>query len=275
VTVVCALTTPFTSDGGVDGEAFRRELRWVSPYVDAVFVAGTTGEFPALSDAERQELFEVALGELGADRVIAHVGAPDTRAAVRIAVDAARSGVRRMAALTPYYLPARPDEVLRHFAAIRGVVDGELLAYVFPERTGVRVSPAEYAVLVADGVTGVKLSGEPSDRVAAYVAVAPDTAVYSGNDADLAGVLAAGGTGIVSGCSSAFPEAFRANDDARTVVEAVGASIGRLKYAQRARDLCGDTARMAVQPPRTDERAAIEGLVARYGPIETAARSHF
>jgi 4-hydroxy-tetrahydrodipicolinate synthase len=275
VTVVCALTTPFTSAGEVDGAAFRRELRWVSTHVDAVFAAGTTGEFPALSETERQELFDAALDELGTDRVIAHVGAPDTRAAVRIAVDAARSGVRRMAALTPYYLPASPDEVRGHFAAIRDAVDGQLLAYVFPERTGIRVTPEEYAALVGVGVSGVKLSGEPSGCVADYVAVAPDTAVYSGNDADLTDVLAAGGAGIVSGCSSAFPEAFGAADGAGAVVEAVGASIGRLKYAQRARGLCSDTARMAVQPPGPIERAAIEGLVARYGPIETVGRSRY
>jgi 4-hydroxy-tetrahydrodipicolinate synthase len=275
VTVVCALTTPFASDGEVDGAAFHRELRWVSTHVDAVFVAGTTGEFPALSDAERQWLFEAALEELGTDRVIAHVGAPHTRAAVRIAVDAARAGVRRMAALTPYYLPAGPDEIRWHFAAVRDAVDGELLAYVFPERTGVRVTPEEYAALAGLGVSGVKLSGEPSGHVTDYVAAAPDTAVYSGNDADLAGVLAAGGTGIVSGCSSAFPEAFGGAEDARAVVAAVGASIGRLKYAQRARGLCGDMARMAVQPPRPEERAAIEGLVAHYSPIETAGRSRY
>lgn len=267
--VVCALTTPFTATGEVDDVAFRRQLRMVAPYVNSVFVSGTTGEFPALSEAERLVLFAAALAELGSDRVIAHIGAPDTRAAVRIAVNAAGSGVRRMAALTPYYLPVSVDEVHRHFATICEAVDADVLAYVFPERTGVRMRPQDYAAIAGEhGVVGVKLSGESAARIGDYVAAAPGTAVYSGNDADLPIVLACGGAGIISGCSSAFPEAFGDADATGAVVDALGASVGLVKYAQRSRGLCGATARMAVQPPGSAQRAAIDELVSRYGKFE-------
>lgn len=270
--LVCALTTPFTPSGDLDRSAFRRQLHAVSPHVDAVLVSGTTGEFPALSENERHELFSAALAELGAERVIAHIGAPDTRAAKRVAVDAARSGLSRMAALTPYFLPASADEVRQHFSVLRTAVDGELLAYVYPERTGVYLTPDEYSVLAEQiGIDGVKISGELSHRIAEFVAAAPDTSVYSGNDADLPRVEAAGGAGIISGCSSAFPEAFRDGAAAQEVVDSIGSSVGRIKYAQWARGLCGDMARMAVQPPTTDECAAIDALASRYGTFDATS----
>jgi len=272
--VISALTTPFAADGTVDLAAARRAARAVAPHVDAVFLCGTTGEFPALEDAERLAVFEAVLDELGQDRVIAQVGAASTRGAVRLAAAARELGIRRMAALTPYYLPASADEVRGHFSRISEAAGGDLYAYVFPERTGITVSPAEVAAL--PGITGVKLSGEPSARVGEYTGT---LAVYSGNDADLVNVMERGGTGIVSGCSSAFPEPFRAlaaaiedRDAGRIracqarvdeVVAAIGASIGRVKYAQRARGLHGDTARMTVAPPR--DTARIDLLVKEYG----------
>ena len=53
---------------------------------------------------------------------------------------------RRLAAITPYYLPAEPAEVMAYYREIATAADGaELSAYVFPERTGVGVSPAQRA----------------------------------------------------------------------------------------------------------------------------------
>ena len=45
--VLSAVTTPFLADGDVDLLGFRRNLERLEKVVDGVFVAGTTGEFPA------------------------------------------------------------------------------------------------------------------------------------------------------------------------------------------------------------------------------------
>ena len=91
--VFSAVPTLFSRDGEIDLEANRALYKTVAGLLDGLFVAGTTGEFPALDDAERLALFELALAEAGPDRVIAHIGAPDARHSGRLARAAAALGV--------------------------------------------------------------------------------------------------------------------------------------------------------------------------------------
>ena len=153
--VFSAVPTLFGPDGELDTGANRALYKLVAGLVDGLFVAGTTGEFPALEDAERLRLFELALAEAGPDRVIAHIGAPDARHASRLAQAAAALGAWRIAAITPYYLPARPDELAGHYRRIRDAAPGpELYAYIFPERTGLRVPPPLFAAVAEAAGSG-------------------------------------------------------------------------------------------------------------------------
>ena len=77
--VFSAVPTLFGPGGELDLEANRALYGFVAGLVDGLFVAGTTGEFPALDDEERLALFELALEQAGPDRVIVHIGAADAR----------------------------------------------------------------------------------------------------------------------------------------------------------------------------------------------------
>jgi 4-hydroxy-tetrahydrodipicolinate synthase len=271
--------TLFSSDGEVDTGANRALYKFVAGLLDGLLVAGTTGEFPALDDAERLALIELALAEAGPDRVIAHVGAPDARHSARLARAAAALGATRIAAITPYYLPARPDELIAHFGRIReAAADLELYAYIFPERTGLRVSSDVFAALAsAAGLAGAKLSGSAAGDLASYAAAAPGLRLFSGDDSDPAATMRAGGAGLISGRSSAYPEVYAALAAAlgachgsavgrhQLVLDRIvtlGASIGRLKYALALRGLGGTTARMTVDPPDASLSAAIAAIAA-------------
>ncbi len=273
--VFSAVPTLFGASGELDPEANRALYKLVAGLVDGLFVAGTTGEFPALEDEERLALFELALAEAGPDRVIAHVGAPDARHAGRLARAAVVLGARRIAAITPYYLPARPDELVTHYRRIRDAAPGpELYAYIFPERTGLHVPPSLFAqVAEAAGLAGAKVSGSASAELAGYVAAAPGVAIFSGNDANPAAAMRAGAAGVISGRSPAYPEVYAAlRDETRRHrpeeqerldrIVALGASIGRIKYALAERGLAGTTARMTVDPPDQATAAAISAEVA-------------
>jgi 4-hydroxy-tetrahydrodipicolinate synthase len=272
--VFSAVPTLFGADGELDPGANRALYGLVNGLVDGLFVAGTTGEFPALEDAERQSLFELALAEAGPDRVIAHIGAPDARHAARLARGAVALGATRIAAITPYYLPARPDELAGHYRRIRDAAPGpELYAYIFPERTGLNVPPPLFAQ-VADlaGLAGAKVSGSASADLAGYVAAAPGLRIFSGNDASPWASMRAGGAGVISGRSSAYPEVYAAlchappgHDEAERLdrIVALGASIGRLKHALQVRGVAGSpAARMTVDPPDPGVAAAIAAEVA-------------
>ncbi len=268
--VFSAVPTLFGASGELDPDANRALYKLVAGLVDGLFVAGTTGEFPALEDAERLALFELALAEAGPDRVIAHIGAPDARHASRLAQAAAALGAERIAAITPYYLPARPDELTTHYRRIRDAVPGlELYAYIFPERTGLPVPPPLFAqVAEAAGLAGAKVSGSAAADLAGYVAATPGLRIFSGNDANPAAAMRAGGAGVISGRSSAYPEVYAAlrHDPAQQErldrIVALGASIGRIKYALGVRGLAGPAARMTVDPPSPDTAAAIAAEVA-------------
>jgi hypothetical protein len=73
---------------------------------------------------------------------------------------------------------------------------------------------------------------------------------------------------MISGRSSAYPELYAAlvkdpsYQEQLDRVVALGASIGRLKHALRARGLAGTAARMTVDPPDPQVAAAIEAEVA-------------
>jgi len=270
--ILSAVPTLFGPDGGLDPDANHALYKLVAGLVDGLFVAGTTGEFPALEDAERLALFELALAEAGPDRVIAHIGAPDARHASRLARAAAALGATRLAAITPYYLPARPDELAAHYQRIREAVPGaELYAYIFPERTGLTVSPPLFAeVARAAGLAGAKCSGSASADLAGYAAAAPGLRIFSGNDANPAASMQAGAAGVISGRSGAYPEVYAAlrRDPAEQGrldrIVALGASIGRLKYALQVRGLVpgfSPAARMTVDPPDEDTAAAIAAEV--------------
>ena len=269
--VLSAVPTLFGADGELDSGANRALYELVAGLLDGLFVAGTTGEFPALADAERLSLFELALAEAGPDRVIAHIGAPDARHAARLAQAAVALGATRIAAITPYYLPARPDELAGHYRRIRDAAPGpELYAYIFPERTGLHVPPPLFAqVADAAGLAGAKVSGSASADLAGYVAAAPGLRIFSGNDAGPWASMRAGGAGVISGRSSAYPEVYSAvrEDEAQQWrldrIVALGASIGRLKHALQVRGLAGSpAARMTVDPPDPGLATAIAAEVA-------------
>ncbi len=277
--VFSAVPTLFGSDGELDIAANRALYAFIAGQLDGLFVAGTSGEFPALDDAERLSLFELALAEAGPERVFAHIGAPDARHAGRLARLAVSLGATRIAAITPYYLPARPDELAAHYGRIKEAApDAELYAYIFPERTAVPVPPPVFAqIAAAAGLAGAKISGSASADLAGYVAEARALRLYSGNDTNPAAVMQVGAAGVISGRSGAYSDVYAALTAALAAgdadeagrhqrmldrIVAAGASIGRVKYALELRGLGTSTARMAVDPPAGEVAAAIAGLVA-------------
>jgi len=281
--VFAAVPTPFTADGDVDTGAARRLYRFLARVVDGLFVAGTTGEFPALDDDERLGLIEAGLDAAGPDRVIAHIGAPDSRRAARLAASAAALGVTRIAAITPFYLAPRQDEVTAYYGRIRQAAPAAgLYSYVFPERTGVTVPVGQFASLAeAVGLAGAKFSGAAARNVAACAAACPGLKIFSGDDTDLAATLSGGGAGIISARASAYPEVFSALSEALasgetqeaaryqadvTAIASTGASIGRVKEALRVRGFDSMAARMPVDPPDESTAARIAELVKSVAP---------
>lgn len=277
--ILSALTTPLTPAGEIHREAFRANLERLVGLVDGVFVAGTTGEFPALTPAEHAGLVAQALEVFGPQRVVVHVGAASTRQALELTREARGLGALRYAAITPYYIPASPGGVLRHWAAINEECGGELYGYVYPDVAVTDLAPRDLPEVLKSGIAGIKVSDSASKRVDEYLDNAPEGfKLWSGNDADVPAVMAAGGTGTVSGVSGVIPRPWAALRDAmrdgdakgaataqeviKKVVPVLGASIAHLKHALHVQGLDDvKQCRMSIDQPDESTRARIAEAV--------------
>lgn len=278
--VLAAVPTPFHPDGSLDHTEARRLFEFLAARVDGLFVAGTTGEFPALEGDERLALIETAIEVAGPDRVIAQIGAPDAYHAVRLARETAILGATRIAAITPYYAAASPAEVTEYYLRIRDAAPAAgLYAYLFPERTGLTVTPRQFCELADNvGLAGAKFSGSAAGNLAECAAARPALRIFSGNDSDLAATLRAGGAGIISARSSAYPEVFAALAAAIAAgpagagvaaarqgdvaaIAALGASVGLVKAALRVRGFGPMATRMPAAEPDEATAARVAELV--------------
>ena len=284
--IVTAIPTSFHPDGTLDAEGSRSIFRYVARSGnEGAFVLGTTGEFPAIDDAEFETLVAAALDELGgAMRVIVHVGQPSAFEAVRRVRIAKELGATEFAALTPYYLAVTEDAVFDYFAEVSDAVgDGTLFVYVYPKRSGVEVSPELLARLATlPNVIGAKVSELSLDELAAYRAAVPEGFVlYTGADRELVAAGEAGAQGVVSGVSSVLPGPFRALAQAADsgdpaaieraqtavddVVSVIGGDMARMKAAYRSMGVADGVCRMALVEPDASAIAEIERVLATYG----------
>ena len=231
--LLSAIVTPLGGDGRLDTAALGPYLSWLAARgVDGVFVGGTTGEGPLLSNPERRQLLEaaVALARPLGLRVVAHVGAVTTRAACRLARHAAASGADAVAAVTPWFYGLDATALADHFAQVAEASAAvPFYLYNIPQAAQNHVTPELVAEVArrAPNLAGLKDSAGERARLAALVAAGRAArpggfTVFCGGDAIALDALEAGADGIVSGNASAVPEpfadllrAFRAGDVAR------------------------------------------------------------
>lgn len=274
--VIAAVPTPFDAAGRVDEGAAVAVFERVAPAVDAVFVAGTNGEFPALTPADRLTLARAALSVLPAERVILHVGATTTFGALDVLAAVADLGLVRYAAITPMIFPAAPALVVEHFRRLRERIGGQaqLYAYLYPEVASNTVPPERLGDLLP-AVDGVKTSGSAAADLPRYRAAVPGLTVWSGDDGALPQVWAAGGRGVVSGCASVFPAPFAAlaralgtGDGVATaqarvaaVVALAGRSIAHLKLAATLSGIEVGPPRLTIARVPAADRTALQQLV--------------
>jgi 4-hydroxy-tetrahydrodipicolinate synthase len=202
-----AMVTPLTPDEQVDKAAYRRVVRYcLDGGVHGVVVLGTTGEFPAMTDAMRRDAIETALGEVNG-RVPVLIGCGDTSTKKTLAQVKAAAATNAAAVLVamPYYYPLDQAAVARHFLAVAEASVLPVVVYNFPQMTKTAIAPDTLEKLAAHpNIIGVKDSA--GDFVAMQrfldLTAGHPFAVMSGNPAlGLAAYLHGAKGGIYAGCS--------------------------------------------------------------------------
>jgi 4-hydroxy-tetrahydrodipicolinate synthase len=208
-----ALITPFR-DGRVDEPALAALVeRQIAGGVAGLVPCGTTGEAPALTNAEWDRVVgSVVATAHGRVPVIAGTGANNTATAIERTARARSFGADGALVVTPYYNRPTQEGLYRHFAAIADAVDLPIVLYNVPGRTGVNLLP-ETVVRLAEipGIVGIKEASGSMDQASQIVREAPaDFVVLSGDDSLTLPMMGVGGCGVVSVVSNIVPEAVAA-----------------------------------------------------------------
>jgi 4-hydroxy-tetrahydrodipicolinate synthase len=195
------MVTPFDDDGALDLDGAATLARWLVDHGnDGLVVAGTTGESPVLSDAEKRDLWR-AVSEAVTVPVIAGSGTNDTAHSIELTRAARESGAAGILAVTPYY--SRPSQagLSAHFRAIASATDLPVLIYDIPIRTGRKVAHEILVSLARDvpTIVGVKdATGDPAGSARLLVDAPDGFDLYSGDDALTLPLLAIGASGVIS-----------------------------------------------------------------------------
>jgi 4-hydroxy-tetrahydrodipicolinate synthase len=204
--------TPFT-DHGVDRAKAARHARWfVERGAHGLIVAGSGGEFVALTSDERKALAEAVLGAVGGDvPVIVSIGAYGTAATIELGRHAVANGATAVLSTAPYYMQPTPASVRRYFAEIRAAVDAPLMFYNAPGGTGIDPAPADIIAMVDEGILqAVKQSYPDHYHLRELKADLGDrAAVFAGHDASAFECMVDGADGWVSTFPTVFPRRAR------------------------------------------------------------------
>lgn len=205
-----AIITPMYPDGSVNYEELGRIIDdQIAHHTDAVVICGTTGESPALDDAEHTECIRYTVQKVaGRVPVIAGTGSNDTRYAVQLSKQAQQEGADALLLVTPYYNKTSQTGLIAHYTAIAQAVDLPCILYNVPSRTGCNLQPSTLAELAKlPNINAVK---EASGNIAQVAEIAElcgeDLNIYSGNDDQIVPLMALGGKGVISVLSNVAPQ---------------------------------------------------------------------
>ncbi len=202
-----AIITPF-KNGEIDYEAFRSLLEeQISRGVNAVVVAGTTGECSTLTDEEQWDLIEYAVKVVNHRiPVIAGTGSNDTRHGCRLTKGACDRGCDAVLMVTPYYNKTSQAGLIAHFTAMANASTKPVILYNVPSRTSVNIEPETYAELAKiPNVTSVKEASGNLEKLKKTMELAPELNYYSGNDDQIVSMMEMGCLGVISVLANVCP----------------------------------------------------------------------
>ena len=210
-TVCVAMVTPFDRDGALDLEAGRRiAAHLVDNGLDALVLAGTTGESPTTTVDEKISLLKAVKEEVG-DRakLIAGAGTNDTASSIELARASAEAGADALLVVTPYYSKPSQEGVYQHFKAVAGATDLPIMLYDIPPRSSIPIE-GETIRRLAELPT-IRAVKDAKGNMAESAPLMHETGLawYSGDDPLNVPWLSLGASGFVSVVGHAAPQALR------------------------------------------------------------------
>ncbi|MBR5539785.1 MAG: 4-hydroxy-tetrahydrodipicolinate synthase [Clostridia bacterium] len=230
-----AIVTPFKGNE-IDYEQFGRLIEWqIEQGINAIVVAGTTGEGSTLTDAEHKAVIKYCVDKVaGRVPVIAGTGSNDTAYAIALTQYACEVGADAMLLITPYYNKATQKGMIESFRLVADMSTKPCILYNVPGRTGCNLLPESVAELAKHpNIVAIKEACGNISQIAKVAALCGDDMdIYSGNDDQIVPILSLGGKGVISVLSNIAPAETVAMCEKYFAGDVKGAAAMQLNYLE-------------------------------------------
>ena len=234
-----ALITPFDANGKVDYEALARLLdTQLTGFVDYLVVLGTTGEAATMTENERAEVRTFIRQYVnGRIPLVLGVGGNCTAVVCESLKTIDLTGYEAILSVCPYYNKPNQEGLYQHFCKVAEASPIPVILYNVPGRTGVNLLPETVMRIYEahpDKIIGIKEASGNIEQIKRLIKMSTEyrvqntdpispysvskavctpsgkagLLVISGDDGIACEVMEAGGAGLISVASNAFPEDF-------------------------------------------------------------------
>jgi 4-hydroxy-tetrahydrodipicolinate synthase len=209
--IIPPVVTPLLADETLDLPGLRKHIDFMlAKGVHGIFVLGTTGEFYALDEAEKQQVVAAAVDHCrGRSQVFVGTGAETTREVVRLTRMAEKEGADGVSVITPYFIKPTQAELIDHFRRVAEATRLPVVLYNNPATCGgVSIEPDTVARLAeVPNVVGIKdSSGDLQNSIEIIKLAQSDTfAVLNGRDTLILAALLFGAKGAIPATCNVAP----------------------------------------------------------------------
>jgi dihydrodipicolinate synthase/N-acetylneuraminate lyase len=152
--------TLFDARGELDRDGTLWHMQWMfAKGVDGLFLTGSYGAGPLMTNAERIEVFKLAklaAANYPGKLLIPHVGCIDTKSTLELAQAAEQIGVDGIAAVPPFYYKHAEDLVIQFYKDLVECVEIPVYAYNNPETSRFNFTLSTVQKLQDLGLAGLK-----------------------------------------------------------------------------------------------------------------------
>lgn len=210
--IIPPIVTPMTADEEIDLAGLRRHIDYLLGHkVHGIFVLGTTGEFYALDESEKQTVLAEAMTHVaGRSPVFAGTGAETTREVIRLTKMAQKEGAAGVSVITPYFIKPNQNELFDHFRRVAESTSLPVVLYNNPATCGgLSIEPETVAKLAeVPNIVGIKDSSGDLQNTIEIIRQTPRDkfSVLNGRDTLILAALQAGAQGAIPASCNIAPE---------------------------------------------------------------------
>ncbi len=205
-----ALITPF-KNGEIDYNSLEGLLNFhLGNGTDGILLLGTTGEAAALANDEKESLLRFAIQRLkGKVPIMVGTGSYNLKQTISNTRNAFKLGADYALVITPYYIKPTQQGMYEYFKAVSEQVEGKIVIYNVPGRTGVNISSKTTVDLARDckNIVGIKEASGDLIQATEIIRDAPkDFSLMSGEDPIVMPTMAIGARGCISVTANILPD---------------------------------------------------------------------